>query len=168
MYNEVEELYLGLRNAIAENRVSDAIALGRSILEIEPAYALAHIELARIYNEYFKDTRRAIEHYELALRFEPDRQFAYNELAWLYLESREMDRLEALLERGMRLAPSEEVNLLRIRGIYAESLGNFREALRFYRSSRKLAGNIEFIGILKLDEERLRSKAGRMRSLILF
>lgn len=86
------------------------------------------LQFTAIYHQYVTEDRpRAIEAWEAYISRYPDSPAAHFALANLYAESRDPDRAETMLRRGLELDPERTVVLINLAG-YQTNQGRFAEA----------------------------------------
>ncbi|UCC66105.1 MAG: tetratricopeptide repeat protein, partial [Deltaproteobacteria bacterium] len=98
--------YLG-RLYVMMNRYGEAISAYEEVIDIDPNFHPAYLELARILGEKEIDVDRALKLARKAVDLKPTAQ-TFDLLAWLCFKRGMYEEAEKAIERALELAPSDE------------------------------------------------------------
>lgn len=134
MYDEgLEQLIQIATDAIFDNDYNK----GRSLLENglleEPGYPKLHYTLGWFYHYYHENPVLAKRHYELAILFDQNYQEAFEELVELCKSQKQYDCINHYMAKARASTKIGIDYIFETQGRVAESIGEFREAQKFYR-----------------------------------
>jgi tetratricopeptide (TPR) repeat protein len=121
---------IGLQDA---GRIEDAIAEHERALEFDPEYVLAHTNLIILYGRT-KQPQKAEEHFQAAVRINPNSADSYYNYGVVLFEQRRYAEAEGLFQKALEVNPfySQAFHNL---GFMREQQGRLDEALEFYRKA---------------------------------
>jgi len=127
---------LGATQQTEARQIAESIF--RAILDRNPKFNAAALSLATLLQTAGRPAEAA-QYYQRVLDSEPNNFVVINNLAWILCEEQSEPRkaLE-LIERGIRVAPPQYIDIMDTRGIIYFRLGEYEKALRDFTQSLKL------------------------------
>ena len=83
----------------------EAARLYEEALNLQPAYAPYHINVATAWNQA-GDSTKAISHLEKAIEMDPSLETAYRKLGEIYLQKKQPEKLKETLQRYLKFNPN--------------------------------------------------------------
>ncbi len=108
-------------------------------IAIYPQYHDAYGQLGLVYYRA-KNPEKAIENYNLALKYRPDFAVVYSNMGIIYFEAGDINKAKELYEKSVSLNP-KLVDPLRNLGAVNAMQKNFSEAIRYFKMAYELAPN---------------------------
>ena len=164
IYEEYIESVIQLaKDAAYDDRYDEAKRLLEGALMEEPGYAKVHARLGDLYHYDLENFALAARHYELAIKFYPAYQEVYHDLAKLYQDERNYVKLKRLLKKGIGVKGLDPVFLYEKLGMAEEAMGNYKEAIGYYRTGLLKSLNNNDTTELKKHIRRNRYKRFKLR-----
>lgn len=170
MNTHTEELYLEAEQAIKNNDFITAKRNYEEMLQEEPTNACAHNSLGWLYKTQFDEYVKAENHYNAAIKYEPNYPHSYWNLAYLYTDLERWDDLRKLMNGCLSVSSVDKSSIHNRLAIMEELIGNFEVAKEHYESAIYLCVNNDKIEEYKKDIERcsfkleLKSKSSSLDS----
>jgi len=108
-----------------------------AIIEEEPHFGKAYNHLGWLHETKFKNLNQAEQYYKLAVEYAPMYPAAYINSAILYSNLEKYEELKTILEKALTVPGVEKAAIYREYGIMHEKLGNYNEAIEYYKKSGK-------------------------------
>jgi tetratricopeptide (TPR) repeat protein len=136
MRNEWMDRYLReAEELIIDDQVEQGMAMLNSLLYDEPGYSDLHNYLGWAYLYYGADPKKAELHFNAAIRFNPEYAAPYLHMATLCLRAQRYSDVLAYAEKGLTKPNANKVALYEIIGNAYEVRGEFRKAIKAYRTA---------------------------------
>lgn len=154
-----ENLFIKADSLIGEGKVAEAKELLEDILEQCPDFGKAHNHLGWIHYNKLSNHEKGIYHYKLAMKFDPKYPASYLNYAYLlvdlgkYSEAKEHIRLTFATGDNI-----DYCNFYSELGRIAELEGEYTLAYQYYKKSKDLAFNPQFIENMKINSRRVCDK----------
>ena len=159
----LEQLIRIAIDCIHEGNCDQGKRLLESGLYDEPGYAKLHSTLAWMYQYFQENVEMAIRHYELAIYFDREYEYAYTNLAFLYFNEKRYDEATDVLVRALATESVDKSFVHEKLGTIAEKRGNYHDALTHYRRALLVCLDNEEITELKQNIKRTRFKRFKKR-----
>jgi tetratricopeptide (TPR) repeat protein len=114
-------------------RIEDAIAEHEKALEFDPDYVLAHTNLIILYGRT-KQPQKAEEHFQAAVRINPNSADSYYNHGVVLFEQRRYVEAEVMFQKALEINPFHPQAFHNL-GFMREQQGRLDEALEFYRKA---------------------------------
>lgn len=156
---DVEILFLEVSKAIDEHNIGNAKELLEEILLIDPGYGRAHNHLGWIYETKIKDFKSAQRHYEYAIKFcDGNYPIVYINYAYLLIDYGHFDQAEEIISQGLDIPGADKATLFYQKGKIAEHKQQLNLALKTYQYAYRLNFNKDFLAVLNIEINRVKSK----------
>jgi tetratricopeptide (TPR) repeat protein len=128
-----EELLDNADYCIKEGYIDDAVNILNDILLDDPLFGKAHNQLGYIYETKIHDYTRALQHYDICLKTDPDYCAAYYNAAILYSSLKQYKELEALLKKAEDVKGIDIAIINNEWAIMYEAKGEYNKAITYYK-----------------------------------
>lgn len=157
IYNsELEGLLAEADLLIKENNIANALNLLERILKIDSSFGKAHNHLAFIYEHKLALLDKAEEHYKKAIELSPNYLYTYYNYSYLLSTLKKFDELKQLLAKANQITGINKATICNEYAIMYELLGDYDEAINYYREYIKQIFDIAIIE--KANESIIRCK----------
>lgn len=134
IYTEYIENVIQLaEDAMDHGKYDEAKRLLESGLMEEPGYAKLHAAMGDLYWYNLENLELAERHYHLAIRFYPQYESVYRELAIMYQKHNKYKGLKALMQKAMKVKDLNKSFIFEKLGLAEEAEGNYKNAIQFYK-----------------------------------
>ena len=135
---------------------------GRRLLEealsIEPVFGKAHTLLGWLYLFQINDWEKAEIHLKLALKYAPSYSTPYLHMSYILFEKGRFKELTGLLDKALTVGGVSKALIYNNYGRMFEADGQFRKAVRFYKTAIQWAFSEEELQMIKTNIKRCRDK----------
>lgn len=136
IYEEYIENVIQLaEDAIYDGRYDEAKKWLESGLMEEPGYPKLHAKMGSLYHYNFDNKALAEKHYHLAVKFNPQFQEVYEDLAQLYLDHKKYVGLKALMLKALKNDGIDKAFVFENLGKVTESEGDYKKAINYYKKA---------------------------------
>jgi len=136
-----EELFYQADLDIKDGLFEKAVHKLESIISENPRFGKAYNHLGWLYETKFKNFNLAERYYKLALENAPNYTAAYTNYAILLSTLQKFDELKAHLELALEVPGIGKATIYNEYGIMYEQLGEFENAIDYYKKCAKLTLN---------------------------
>ncbi|MFN5444492.1 MAG: hypothetical protein ACK48V_09715 [Crocinitomicaceae bacterium] len=127
--------------ALENDQVEAALDLLDEILEENPKCAAAHNTLGWIYKQKFSDREKAENHYKLAIQFDENYGYSYENYMFLLRDLGRLEDLGKLIEKAEKVSQVSKRTLFDEKGSYYELRGDYTKAIENYKEAIKMSLN---------------------------
>ncbi|VXC21811.1 conserved hypothetical protein [Flavobacterium sp. 9AF] len=154
-----ENLFIKADGLIGEGKVSEAKELLEEILEQCPDFGKAHNHLGWIHYNKLSNHEKAIYHYKLAIKFDPNYPATYLNYAYLLVDLNRFKEAKEHIDFTFKtLENIDYCNFYSELGRIYELESDYVVAYTYYQKASKLAFNPQFIENMKINTQRLSNK----------
>lgn len=158
MTTNSEELYLEAEADIKNNHYAEAFKKYESILYEEPDSAPAHNSMGWLYKTQFDDYAKAENHFQTAIRCDPQYPHSYFHIAALLMDMERFDELRQHLDRCLRVRTIDKSWVYGRYALSEELQKNYEKAVFYFEKAILASQNDEKIKDYQHDIERCRMK----------
>ena len=133
----LEELFNSADRDLNDGYFEAGVEKLEQILVEDPGFGKAYNHLGWLYETKFQDYEKAEGYYKLALEHAPNYAAVYTNFSILLSTLEKFDELEALLQKGLKVAGVNKGNIYYEYGIMYEKKGEFQKAIDQYRECAK-------------------------------
>lgn len=155
---QIEELLIDADAAVAGNEPKAARNILEDILNIEPAYSIAHNYLGWLYMYYFHNYTMAESHLRMAIKFKPAHPAAFQHLGTLKVLMKQYDEGEKILRQGLNYEGIDKTVVYEELGKIYELNGKYLLARRHYKQAIKNCIDNDYLEDLRKHLKRCRIK----------
>ncbi len=155
---KLEELFYAADKEISNGNFTSAVEKLENILVEDPKFGKAYNHLGWLYETKFKDLDKAKEFYTKAVEFSPNYTSAYYNFAILLSTLGHYDELQMILAQALTVPGIDKGRINNEYGIMHEQMGDFENAIKYYRECIKFSLNNDEVDRVKNAIERCKSK----------
>jgi tetratricopeptide (TPR) repeat protein len=149
--------YIEEANRLVYNEEHEqALKILNNILFEEPGYARLHHTIGCIYFYQAEETKKAEQHFRLAIRFDPEFAEPYGDLGQLLSDDERLDEAIHIYTQGMNAKKANKTQLLSSTAKAYELKKKYTKAIKHYKEA--LGHSAELWNCLTLEESIKRCK----------
>ncbi|WP_170827387.1 hypothetical protein [Roseivirga sp. 4D4] len=121
--------------AMNDGNYEEAKSLLESGLMEEPGYAKLHMKMGDFYQYHLKNPGLSEMHYQLAIKFNPTLEDAYEELIELYNEHKKYAGLRYWMLKAEKVEGLNKAFVYTQLGLLSEREGGFQKAIEYFKKA---------------------------------
>jgi tetratricopeptide (TPR) repeat protein len=146
----IDEYIEEAKRLVYNEEHEQALKILNNILFEEPGYARLHHTLGCIYFYQAEETKRAEQHFRLAIRFDPEYAESYGDLGQLLSDDERLDEAIHIYSQGMNAKKANKTQLLSNTAKAYELKKKYSKAIKHYKEA--LGHSAELWNCLTLEE----------------
>lgn len=154
----LDELFYEADQQIKDQRYADAMQTLEAIIVEAPEYGKAYNHLAWLYENKYRDYKKAEAHYNLCLLHEPEYTPAYLNMAAVLSNMGKWKELETLLKKAIEVPGIDRASVYNESAIMYELQKDYPKAIENYKLAIQYTLNDSYLETYKASIERCNKK----------